>query len=104
MFTTNRFQIASLAACAALLLSGGAFAATPSAGMQPYFEDAASSASALQRATVHAAAIAHQPVAGQFADTGAPAHASTALSRAQVRAATRDAIAHGFHVASGESA
>lgn len=103
MLFTNRFQIASIAASAALLFSGSAFAATPSAGMQPWFDGAIPTSSALQRSSVRAAAIAHQPAAGQFTSEGASAHAS-GLSRAQVRAATRDAIAHGFHVASGESA
>lgn len=103
MSIMNRFQIASIAAAAALLFSGGALAAMPSAGMQPYFNDAPATTSQLQRANVRAAAVQDQPAAGQFADEGLQGAAST-LTRAQVRAATRDAIAHGFHVASGENA
>lgn len=103
MSVMNRFQIASIAAAGALLFSGSVLAAAPSEGMQPYFDGAPSSASTLQRADVRATAQQHQPTAGEFADVGAQAASST-LTRAKVRAATRDAIAHGFHVATGESA
>ncbi|HMN19982.1 MAG TPA: hypothetical protein PKA16_01170 [Ottowia sp.] len=103
MSAMNRFQIASIAASAALLFSGSALAATPSAGMQPFFNDMPTATSNVQRASVRAIAAQDLPVAGQFADEGLQGASST-LTRDQVRALTRDAIAHGFHVASGESA
>lgn len=102
MSVMNRLHIASIAAAASLLLGGSALAAVPSAGMQPLFDGSATATSTVQRATVRAAAIAHAPVAGQFSDSGAAVAPST-LTRAEVRANTRNAISHGFHVATGES-
>ena len=48
-------------------------------------------------------AARHMPAAGEMNTQAAPAAAST-VTRAQVREATRDAIAHGYRPASGESA
>ena len=57
----------------------------------------------LQRAEVRADAVRHVPAAGEQNAQAAPVQPS-AVTRAEVRAATRDAIAHGFRVASGENA
>ena len=103
MSAMNRLQMAAIAAAGSLLLSGNVLAAMPSAGMQPLFNNTVPVTSTVQRADVHAAAIQNAPIAGQFSDTGAQPAAS-ALTRAQVRSRTLDAIAHGFHVASGERA
>ena len=92
-------------AAAALLLSGTAFAAQPAAGEAPYFNApvASTSASSVQRQDVMADAARHMPAAGEMNTQAAPAAAST-VTRAQVREATREAIAHGYRPASGESA
>ncbi|MBS0597832.1 MAG: hypothetical protein JSR92_10975 [Proteobacteria bacterium] len=93
---------ASIAAVsAALLLSGNAFAA-PAAGEAP-FADAPVLASSVQRQDVRADAARNMPAAGEQSGVAVQA-ASSDVTRAEVRAATRDAIAHGHRVASGESA
>ena len=88
---------------AALLLSGTAFAAQPAAGEAPFFSAPVASTSSVQRQEVMADAARHMPAAGEMSTQAAPAAASTA-TRAQVREATRDAIAHGYRPATGESA
>lgn len=92
-------------AAAALLLSGAAFAGTvqPAAGEAPFFNAPVAGASSVQRQDVRADAARHLPVAGEMSVQAAPAAAST-VTRAQVREATRDAIAHGYRVAAGEAA
>ena len=88
---------------AALLLSGTAFAAQPAAGEAPFFSAPVASTSCVQRQEVMADAARHMPAAGEMSTQAAPAAAST-VTRAQVREATRDAIAHGYRPATGESA
>lgn len=95
-------SIASVAA--ALLLSGPAFAASlqPAAGEGPFFNDV-TVRSNVQRQDVRADAARHMPAAGEMS-AQAKARPASATTRAAVRASTRDAIAHGFRVASGENA
>ncbi len=95
---------ASIAA-AALLLSGTAFAGAvqPAAGEAPFFSAPVAVASSVQRQDVRADAARHLPAAGEMNAQVAPAAAST-VTRAQVREATRDAMAHGYRVAAGEAA
>ena len=90
---------------AALLLSGTAFAGAvqPAAGEAPFFSAPVAVASSVQRQDVRADAARHLPAAGEMNAQVAPAAAST-VTRAQVREATRDAIAHGYRPATGESA
>lgn len=88
---------------AALLLSGTAFAADlqPAAGEAPFaLSQATPGTSVVQRADVRAAATSQAPVAGNL-PVAQPRTEAGALTRAQVREATRDAIAHGYRVASG---
>ena len=95
---------ASIAA-AALLLSGTAFAGAvqPAAGEAPFFNAPVALTSSVQRLDVRADAARNLPAAGEMSAQVAPAAAST-VTRAEVREATRDAIAHGYHVAAGEAA
>ena len=90
---------------AALLLSGTAFAGAvqPAAGEAPLFNAPAQAASSVQRQDVQADAARHLPLAGEMNAQAAPAAPST-LTRAEVRQATRDAIAKGYRVATGEIA
>ena len=96
----KNFAFASIAT--ALLVSGTAFAAElqPAAGEGPFFQSEAVATSQLLRADVAAQAVAQAPLAGNL--PLAQATVSSDLSRAQVREATREAIAQGFHPASGE--
>jgi len=90
---------------AALLLSGTAFAADlqPAAGEAPFVQPQNITAtSQVQRADVRSAAAAQAPVAGNLSMGQQQDVANSTLTRAQVRQATRDAIARGEHVANGE--
>ena len=97
-----RKNSAFAAVAAALLVSGTAFAADtqPAAGAFPLFQAQDVVVSQAQRADVHAQAVAHAPVAGNM--PVAQGTVDSSLTRAQVREATREAIARGFHPASGE--
>ena len=101
----TKFNASIAAVAAAVLLSGNAFAASlqPAAGEGPFFNETALAASSVQRADVRADAARQLPAAGELSALAAPA-APTAMSRAEVRAATRDAIARGYRVAAGENA
>ena len=101
----TKFNASIAAAAAAVLLSGNAFAASlqPAAGEGPFFNETALAASSVQRQDVRADAVRHLPAAGELSAQAAPA-APTAMSRAEVRAATREAIARGYRVAVGENA
>lgn len=99
----TRFNTTFTALAASLLLSGTAFAAgvQPAAGEGPFFDaNSVATTSTVQRSQVRAAAIAQTPLAG---DLPAPDTqvANSDLTRAQVRAQTREALANGFHVQSG---
>lgn len=93
----KNFAFASVAA--ALLVSGTAFAAQPAAGEGPFFQPEVG-ASQVARADVAAQAVAQAPLAGNL--PVAQTTVDSGLTRAQVREATREAIAHGFHPAAGE--
>lgn len=98
----KNFAFASIAA--ALLVSGTAFAADlqPAAGEGPFFQPEAVATSQLKRADVAAQAVAQAPLAGDLPLAQATVTVTSDLSRAQVRETTREAIAQGFHPASGE--
>ena len=95
-----KFTATIASAAAALLLSGTAFAA-PAAGEGPLFNDAPIAASTLQRQDVRMAVAGHLPASGELSAQAAPVQTSD-VTRAEVRAETRQAIAHGFVVKSGE--
>ena len=101
----TKFNASIAAVSAALLLSGNAFAGAvqPAAGEAPYADTPVVLASSVQRQDVRADAARQLPAAGELSAQAAPA-APTAMSRAEVRAATRDAIARGYRVAAGENA
>ena len=100
----TQFNAFIAAAAATVLLSGNAFAASlqPAAGEAPFAETTVL-ASGVQRSDVRADAARQMPVAGEM-NTVAVQAAPSAMTRAEVRAATREAIARGFHPATGESA
>lgn len=95
-------SIATIAA--AVLLSGNAFAGSlqPAAGEGPFFNDVPVASSTLQRAEVRADAARHLPASGTFNAQSKVEPAANDMTRAEVRQATREAIAHGFRIASGE--
>ena len=97
----TKFTATIASAAAALLLSGTAFAASPAAGEGPFFNDAPIAASTLQRQDVRMAVAGHLPASGEMSAQAAPQQASD-VTRAEVRQDTREAIAHGFVVKSGE--
>jgi len=106
-FTSGKIMIrinTTLSAiAAALLLSGTAFAADlqPAAGEAPLaLSQVTPGTSVVQRADVRKAAASQAPVAGNL-PMAQPTVGTSTLTRAQVREATRDAIAHGYRVASG---
>ena len=96
-----RKNFAFAAIAAALLVSGTAFAGDtqPAAGAFPLFQPQNIVVSQAQRADVAAQAIAQAPEAGNM-PVAQPAVKSD-LTRAQVREATREALAQGFHPAVG---
>ncbi|MEZ5607634.1 MAG: hypothetical protein R3E52_11015 [Burkholderiaceae bacterium] len=96
---------ASIAVAAALLLSGTAFAGTfqPASGEAPFADQPVAASSTLQRQDVRADAARHMPAAGEMNAQAEPERAST-VTRAEVREATRQAIASGFRPATGEAA
>ena len=93
-----------IAIAAAALLSGSAFAASlqPAAGQAPLFSNTGAAASTVQRQDVQADAVKHTPAAGEMSAQSRPSDAGV-LTRAQVREALQQAVAHGFHVGVGES-
>lgn len=95
----TRMNNTLIALAAALLMSGTAFAAQPAAGEGPFFPADSVASSTLQRAAVQADAIGHAPLAGNLAaqDVQQP----SALSRAEVRAQTREALDLGWKVQTG---
>jgi hypothetical protein len=90
-------------AFAALLLSGTAFAGSvqPVAGEAPWFNAPVQAASSVQRQDVQADAARHLPVAGEMAPRAPRCPAR--LTRAEVRQATRDAIAKGYAAGHGRN-
>ncbi len=102
----TRFNMLSIVAAAALMVSGGAFAASgqPASGQQPDGIPAASQASTQSRQAVEAAAAKQAPADGvQNAQGAAPS--GKALTRNQVRAQTKAAEqgARGFPDQSGNA-
>ncbi len=95
----KNFSFAAVAA--ALLVSGTAFAADtqPAVGAFPLFQPQNVVVNQAQRADVRAQAIAQAPEVGNM-PIAQPVVKSD-LTRAQVRAATREALAEGFHPAVG---
>ncbi len=102
----TRFNTILATSAAFLMLSGNAFAGTlqPAAGEAPFFNEPVVAGSSLQRAEVRADAVRHLPASGEFSDHAEVKQAGSDVTRAEVRQDTREAIAHGFRVASGENA
>lgn len=100
----NRRLISIAPALATLLLAGHAFAAQPmpAAGEGPFFSQQQSH-QAVERAAVHAEALAQRPAAGEASATAALAQPASRLTRAEVRSATRDALAQGYHLRVGDA-
>ncbi|MFT3780239.1 MAG: DUF4148 domain-containing protein [Ottowia sp.] len=96
---TKHIALSSVLALAAF--SGSAFAAGPASGEGPLFLDQPAQASTVSRAEVRAEAARQQPVAGDLSEAVA-AQAESGLTRAEVRAQVREAVAHGRYVTSGE--
>ena len=96
----KNFSFAAVAA--ALLVSGTAFAADtqPAAGAFPLFQPQNVVVNQAQRADVQAQAMAQAPEVGNM--PVAQGTVDSSLTRAQVREATREAIARGFRPISGE--
>lgn len=101
----NRRLISAAPALAAVLLAGQAFAAQPmpAAGEGPLFWPQQQSHQAVERAAVQAEALAQRPAAGEASARAAQPQPASGLTRAQVRSATRDALAHGHHLRVGDA-
>ncbi|MEZ5608804.1 MAG: hypothetical protein R3E52_17255 [Burkholderiaceae bacterium] len=103
----TKFNASIAAVAATLLLSGQAFAGSlqPAAGEAPFAEAPVVLASSVQRQDVRADAARQLPAAGELSAVAVQAaDPSIVVSRAEVRAATIEAIAHGYRVAAGENA
>lgn len=102
----TRFNMLSIIAASALMISGGALAATtqPAAGQQPDGIPATTQQSTLTRSAVEAAAAKRAPADG-INNTQSAAPSGKALSRDQVRAQTKAAekSARGFPDQSGNA-
>ena len=97
--------ITSIAATAALLISGQAFAqATFVTGQAPFDHGAEASLSSVQRAEVRLQAANAMPTAGELTAQGATELQPSTQTRAEVRQATRDALKNGLEIATGENA
>ena len=92
-----------IAIAAAALLSGSAFATSlqPADGETPLFSNTEAVTSTLQRQSVEADTGQHMPAAGEM-NAKADQAPANALTRAQVRETTQQAIAHGFHIGVGD--
>lgn len=97
--------IASIAAAAALLLSGQAFAqASFITGQAPFDTGSEASLSSVQRAEVRLQAANAMPASGELTAHSATEQQPSTLSRAEVRQATRDALKSGHEIAVGDKA
>ncbi|WP_028605035.1 hypothetical protein [Ottowia thiooxydans] len=94
----------ALASLFSVVLAGNAFAAQPASGEGPLFLNEAQAVSTLSRDAVRQEAIANPPLVNGYDSVSDAKSVRSTATRAQVRESTRDAIAHGFHVKSGESA
>ncbi|MBH1963321.1 MAG: hypothetical protein I8H77_03235 [Comamonadaceae bacterium] len=93
----------ALATLLTAVFAGNALAAQPASGEGPLFLNEGVSTSTLSRDSVRQEAIANPPAAGAYTAVAARAATSSSqFSRAQVRENTREAIAGGFRVKSGE--
>ena len=91
----------ALATVLAAVLAGNAFAAQPVSGEGPLFQNEVV-ASTLSREAVRNEAVAHLPAAGINSAEALKTEAPSNVTRAEVRQQTRDAIAAGYQVKSGE--
>jgi len=88
----------------AAAFTGNAFAFQPASGEGPLFLNEPVMTSTLTRAEVTKQAIANPPATDAVNVFAAKAPASTSqYSRAEVRKQTRDAIAQGYRVQSGDA-
>ncbi|WP_423456851.1 hypothetical protein [Ottowia sp. VDI28] len=92
----------ALATVLAAVFAGNAFAAQPAAGEGPLFLNEPATVSTLTRAEVTQQAIANLPATdANLLAAKAPVSASK-VTRAEVRQQTREALAAGYQVKSGE--
>lgn len=97
-----QFKTIALAAVLSTTFAGSAFAAQPESGEGPLFQNEYVTGSAVSRAEVTRQAIATPPAAGFHSAVAAQVDVSSQVSRAEVRQQTREAIARGYQVKSGE--
>ena len=92
----------ALATVLSVVFAGSAFAAQPVSGEGPLFQEEVVTVSNVSRAEVIKQAIANPPAAGVNTAVAYQKAAPSNVTRAEVRKQTRDAIAHGYQVKSGE--
>lgn len=92
----------ALASIIAAVFAGNAFAGQPVSGEGPLFQNELVAVSTVNRADVIKQAIATPPAAGVHTAVAAKADVPSDVSRAEVRKQTREAIARGYQVKSGE--
>ena len=93
----------ALATLLTAVFAGNAFAFQPASGEGPLFQDEAVTASTLSRAEVIKQAIATPPASGVQTSVVETPKTPSKFTRAEVRKQTRDAIANGYEVKSGEA-
>lgn len=100
----TKFTLTIVSTAAACFAASSALAAGPAAGEYPQFKlfDASQGAGSMaRRADVEAGAMRHMPASGEMSlPAMMPMHSR--LTRVQVRRATRDALAHGATLKTGE--
>lgn len=94
--------ITSIAATAALLVSGQVLAQQPLAGEAPFDHGAQTSHSSVQRAEVRLQAAQNMPATGELNSDNTAENLPSEHSRAEMRQATRDALKQGAEIATGE--
>lgn len=103
----TKFTATIASTAAALLLAGNAFAAGPVSGEGPLFNgpDADTgttiAATSVQRQDQRVTSLAQMPASGELT-AEAPVRSAPEFTRAEVREQTRQALAHGLVIRSGE--
>ena len=95
-------RLISMASALALTLAASAASAMPASGEQPLFNDQADVPSVVTRAEVTAQATQSPPTTGESSGVVSVAARDLPMDRAAVVAGLRQALARGYHMATGE--
>ena len=95
-------RLISMASALALTLAASAASAMPASGEQPLFNDQADVPSVVTRAEMTAQATQSPPTTGESSGVVSVAATDLPMDRAAVVTELRQALAHGYHLATGE--